>query len=121
MNDKMRTFESGATRHTDEDKFDYEGFLSPHAIRRYGEYMHSHRQQANGEISASDNWQAGIPDDQYMKSLLRHTLDAHGVHRGLPAFDTKDGSEVAMEDLLCAIVFNASGLLREILIRRNYK
>ncbi len=118
--DEVRTFASGATRHIDDDKYDYEGFLSPWVIRRYGEYMHEHRVQADGTLRDSDNWQKGIPIDEYMKSLLRHTLDTHAVHRGLPSFDMKDSSEVEIEDLLCAVIFNAYGYLHEILKRRSY-
>ena len=109
----VRAFASGATRDVDDKKYDYEGFLSPRAIRRYGEYMNKHKHQADGSIRASDNWQRGIPIPVYMKSLLRHTLDAHAIHRGLRTFDTKDGSEVGIEDTLCAILFNAFGYLHE--------
>ena len=117
----VRTFASGATRHTDDKKHDYEGFLSPWAIRRYGEYMHAHRVQADGELRDSDNWQKGIPRDQYMKSLLRHSIDVWSIFRGLFTFDKKDDSKVGIEDALCGVIFNASGLLHEILRKRDYK
>lgn len=119
--DNIRTFSSGATRHTDDKKYDYEGFLSPWALRRYGEYMHDHRIQADGTKRDSDNWQKGIPRDQYMKSFYRHALDAWSIHRGLATFDTKNGSEINIEDALCGALFNAFGLLHEILRRRDYK
>ena len=109
----VRTFSSGATRHADDKKYDYEGFLSPWAIRRYGEYMHAHRVQADGTKRDSDNWQKGIPIDQYMKSLLRHVFDVHSIHRGLKTFDTKDGEEIGIEDALCGVIFNAFGFLHE--------
>jgi len=57
----MRTFGGGATRNSDQGKPDYEGFLSPLVIIRYGEYMTRHRVQADGNIRDSDNWQKGIP------------------------------------------------------------
>ncbi len=117
----VRTFASGATRHTDDKKHDYEGFLSPWAIRRYGEYMHAHRVQVDGVLRDSDNWQKGIPRDQYMKSLLRHAIDVWSIFRGLFTFDKKDDSEVGIEDALCGVIFNASGLLHEILRKRDYK
>lgn len=113
LNDPVRTFNTGATRDADDEKIDFEGFLSPWAIRRYGEYMHSHKIQADGKIRDSDNWQKGIPIDQYMKSLLRHTLDAHAIHRGLATFDTKDDHEIDIEEALCAVIFNAMGFLHE--------
>lgn len=113
----MRTFPSGATRDADDKKHDFEGFLSPWAIRRYGAYMHSHRIQADGKMRDSDNWQkgSGIPLEVYVKSLLRHTFDVWSIHRGLSTFDTKDGHEVDIEDALCAILFNAFGALHEYL------
>ncbi|KKN49451.1 hypothetical protein LCGC14_0642880 [marine sediment metagenome] len=113
MSDKMRTFDSGATRNVDDEKIDYEGFLSPWVIRRYGNYMHSHRIQADGKVRDSDNWQRGLPPDVYIKSLLRHALDAWSIRRGLRTFDTKDGHEVDIEEALCGIIFNASGYLHE--------
>jgi len=64
----MRQFDSGATRSNDDNKPDYEGFLSPLVIRRFGEYMVKHQIQEDGKKRASDNWQKGIPKDQYIKS-----------------------------------------------------
>ena len=115
---KMKTFASGATRHVDDRKVDYEGHLSPWALRRYGEYMNSHRVDADGNQRDSDNWQKGIPLDAYMKSLLRHTFDAWWIRRGLPVFDTKDDHQVDIEEALCGIIFNAMGYLHEHL-RKN--
>ena len=45
---KTRQFSTGATRDTDEGKYDYEGFFSPLVLERYGEYMNKHRQQSAG-------------------------------------------------------------------------
>lgn len=106
----MRTFETGATRDTDTDKIDPEGFLSPLVIERFCRYMHKHRIQADGTLRASDNWVKGIPRDAYMKSLWRHLLDLWLEHRGHPS---RDG----IEDALCAILFNAQGYLLEVLCR----
>jgi hypothetical protein len=103
----MRNFESGATRDSEEDKLDYEGFLSPLVLRRYAQYMHTHRKQADGSLRDSDNWQKGIPPKVYMKSLIRHTFDLWHLRRNLPA-DQDD-----FENLLCAIMFNSMGLLYE--------
>ena len=102
----MRTFESGATRDSDETKLDYEGFLSPLVIDRYAQYMHKHRKQADGKLRASDNWQQGIPMSAYMKSMWRHFLDVWRQWRGLKGEDT-------FEESLCALIFNASGMLHE--------
>jgi hypothetical protein len=102
----MRTFDSGATRDSDQSKHDYEGYLSPLALRRFGEYMTKHRVQADGNIRASDNWQKGIPQDAYIKSLFRHFIALWTMHRGY-------GAEEDMEEALCAIIFNAQGYLHE--------
>ena len=111
----MRTFDSGATRDTDTPKYDYEGFLSPIVLERFATYMHEHRRQADGELRASDNWQKGIPQEVYMKSLLRHVFDLWTHHR-FPYADSPQGRK-AMEDALCAILFNTMGYLFERLIR----
>ena len=101
----MRKFETGATRDSDENKLDYEGFLSPLAIKAFGEYMHKNRFQADGVIRDSDNWQKGIPVDAYMKSMWRHFFAVWESHRqGKPN----------KEDL-CALYFNVQGMLHELI------
>jgi hypothetical protein len=110
----LRTFDTGATRDSETDKLDYEGFLSPVVLHRYAEYMHTHRIQADGSLRDSDNWQKGIPLAAYMKSLWRHVMDVWGHHRGLgPARSVTDTSLI--EDALCAVIFNASGYLHELI------
>lgn len=102
----MREFTTGATRDTDEDKLDFEGFLSPEVIQRFAEYMHKHRKQADGKLRASDNWQKGIPVEAYMKSLWRHFQTVWlAYRRGAPL----------PEEELCAMKFNVNGLLLETL------
>jgi hypothetical protein len=107
----MREFETGATRDTDEGKLDYEGFLSPLVLKRYAEYMHKHRIQADGKLRASDNWQKGIPVSAYMKSLWRHFFDVWALHRHQDWVST----EMSQEDALCAMLFNVMGMLHETL------
>lgn len=104
----MRQFETGATRDTDENKLDYEGFLSPLVLQRYAEYMSKHRKQADGQLRAADNWQKGIPKEAYIKSGFRHFMDWWKEHRGI---STQDG----LEEALCALIFNATGYLFEII------
>lgn len=101
----MRTFESGATRDDDAGKLDYEGFLSPLVLRRYAEYLHQHRIQADGNLRDSDNWQRGIPVSVYMKSAWRHFLAWWTAHRGMRT------DEPEIEDSICALIFNAAGYL----------
>lgn len=106
----MRQFETGATRDTDEGKFDYEGFYSPLVVRRFAEYMDKHRVQADGNLRDSDNWQKGMPQDAYMKSGWRHFMDWWLHHRGLGRLASE-----ALEDALCALLFNVQGYLYEVL------
>jgi len=113
-NGKIRTFESGATRDTDENKYDYEGFFSPLVVERFGRYMNKHRKQSDGKLRDSDNWQKGIPRAQYVKSLWRHLVALWTLHRGYPCADEK-GAPVDIEDAICAIIFNAMGYLHEYL------
>lgn len=101
----MREFETGATRDSEENKFDYEGFLSPAVLETFGDYMHTHRKQADGKLRDSDNWQKGIPLTAYMKSMWRHFMDLWKAHRGLPAPPKKES--------LCALLFNVMGYLHE--------
>ncbi len=108
----MRTFETGATRNDDKDRLDYDGFLSPLVLKRYAQYMHKHRVQADGKLRDSDNWQKGIPKEQYRKSKWRHFMDIWTILRG---WATKSDEGEGIEDLLCADLFNTSGLLHEIL------
>jgi hypothetical protein len=107
---RMREFETGATRNNDATEPDYEGFMSPLVVHRFGEYMNKHRVQSDGQIRDSDNWQRGIPQRAYMKSLWRHVVDVwlHERRFGDRARDNE-------EEALCAILFNASGKLHEIL------
>jgi hypothetical protein len=114
MAGEARVFESGATRDTDNGKFDYEGFLSPLVIERYGEYMHSHRTQSDGNLRDSDNWQKGIPFKVYMKSAWRHFFDWWKCHRQFQKLPT--GYNVSfLEESLCALLFNTMGYLHELL------
>lgn len=109
----VRHFSTGATRSAEGDKYDYEGFLSPLALERFGAYMHSHRRQADGTLRDSDNWQKGIPVPQYLKSMWRHLVSTwkhFRLHWGTPA-----GLGPDIENDLCAVIFNAQGMLHEIL------
>ena len=103
----VRTFKTGATRDAEDGKLDYEGFLSPLALRRFAQYMHQHRIQPDGSLRASDNWQKGIPFDAYMKSGFRHFMDWWTLHRAW--------NDEGLEDALCGVIFNAQGYLHEVL------
>jgi len=106
----MRTFTTGATRSNIEGKLSYMRALSPAVLRRYVTYLAKHRKQADGQIRAFDNWKNGIPQDTYLDGLLRHTWDAWLIYQGhKPSDESYD-----LPDLLCAIIFNASGWLFEL-------
>lgn len=105
---QTRQFSTGATRNTDTDKLDYEGFLSPIVLQRFAIYMHKHRKQSDGQLRNSDNWQKGIPLAEYIKSGWRHFVDWWLEHRG-------HKSREGVQDALCGLIFNACGYLYEIL------
>lgn len=117
----MREFATGATRDNDDTKPDYEGFLSPLVIERFGAYMTKHRQQADGKMRDSDNWQKGIPTAAYMKSAWRHFIDLWWNHRyrmTVPADKVTSKDDGVLEEALCAILFNVQGYLHEHLKRK---
>ena len=99
----MRVFASGATRNDDSEKYDYEGFLSPLVLEAFAAYMHQHRKQADGNLRSSDNWQKGMPPEQYMKSLIRHVMSAWKAHRS---------GTFSMDDWM-GILFNTQGYVLE--------
>ena len=111
-----RQFNTGATRDSENGKYDYEGFLSPLVIKTYARYMNKHRVQSDGQIRDADNWQKGMPLDAYMKSGYRHFMDWWLCHRDF----TGEASE-SLEDALCALIFNASGYLHELLKADGFK
>ena len=109
-----REFDSGATRDTENGKPDYEGALSPIALERFAQYMLKHCNTSHGKRS-TDNWTKGIPRRQYVKSLLRHNMDVWLITRGWAAKATTQD----LGDALCAVLFNAQGLLHEVLLGRD--
>lgn len=110
----MRSFQSGATRDTGEGKLDMEGFTHPMVEKQFAKYMNMNRLQSDGQLRDSDNWQKGIPVDAYVKSLRRHHDEVWEWHRG---FNSKNGVIAA----LCGVMFNARGLLHEILKERGWQ
>ena len=107
----MRYYPGGASRDSEEGKLDFEGFDSPLVNKRYAQYMDTHRKQADGSIRGSDNWQAGIDKEAYVKSLVRHIEDLklHWDGFGDEAVDPN------LESVICACLFNLKGLLFELL------
>ena len=117
MSGKIRKFKTGATRDTNEGKYDYEGFLSPLVIERFGQYMNKHRKQSDGSLRDSDNWQKGFGDNHFavcMKSLWRHFFDLWLEHRG---YKSREG----IEDALMGILFNTMAYTYKLLKDKNDK
>jgi len=110
----IRSFSSGANRSSSEGKPDYEGFISPLVTARYGEYMHKHRALPDGTLRASDNWQKGIPKEELVKSGYRHFHDWLMHNDGYATVEP-------IEESLCALIFNASGYLVQLLQEREYR
>jgi hypothetical protein len=102
----MRNFKTGATRNDDSNELDYEGFISPIVLKKYAEYMHRHRFQADGKLRASDNWQKGLSKECYAKSMTRHFMDFWLEYRG---FESREG----MNDALMGLLFNVMGFIYE--------
>lgn len=100
----IRTFDTGATRDTDEGKHDIEAFFSPLVTKRRAEYMHIHRKQSDGTLRSGDNWQKGIPYQQSLKSLCRHIEDIKLLSRG---YEAREDIETA----ICAAMFNLESML----------
>jgi len=108
----IRTFATGATRDTNDNKLDYWRFLSWPVIERYAQYMHTHRVQADGSLRDGDNWKKGIPIECYRESLMRHHVDME--------LACERGTRLEVMELLCAMLFNTFGLLHELLkVTRN--
>lgn len=106
----VRQFDTGATRDDLASKPDYEGYLSPQVLERYGRYMLEHQTCADGSLRASDNWQLGIPKDEYIKSAFRHFMVWWWAHRNPGAL-----KDTIIEEALCALLFNTMGYLHEML------
>lgn len=138
MKEKIRKFKTGATRDTEEEKLDYEGFLSPLALHAYAKYLNKHRIQSDGTLRDSDNWQKGISIDVYMKSICRHQMDLWAIHRGYVVYKERtDKGEithilvsrkefknpgwtlVTLEDALGGLIFNSMGYLHEYIKLKN--
>lgn len=106
----IRTFDTGATRDTEVGKMDYVGFESALVSLRFAEYMDLNRKQPDGSVRGSANWKNGIPQDAYLRSLARHMKDLELHAEGFPNAARED-----VESALCAILFNARGMLFELL------
>ena len=108
-----RTFDSGATRDTDQGKLDYLKALSPIVLRRYVQYLDKHRKQSDGSYRDFDNWKKGIPEEAYISGSGRHFIDTWLLTEGYATEDNHGPVEI--EDAICAQLFNLMGRLHEML------
>ena len=113
MAEKTRKFDTGATRDTVEGKLNYVKTLSPIVMQRYVEYIGKHRTQSDGSQRDWDNWKSGIPQEIYLEGQDRHHRAVWKLLHGFSAFDNH--GPVTLEDSLCGVLFNAMGMLHEIL------
>jgi hypothetical protein len=81
----------------------------------YAGYMHKHQVQTDGKIREADNWQKGIPQDDYLESLIRHVMDVWLISKGELVADVETKEIVTICDALCGVLFNAMGMMLNIL------
>lgn len=112
---KLRIAETGAMRDTANNKLDYEAAISPLFLKRYVEYIDSHKIKPDGTIRELDNWQLlfGTPKEHRnicIKSAYRHFMDLLLEHDG---FKSRDGIEEALGGLIFNIQAYWFSLLKE--------
>jgi hypothetical protein len=112
--ESKRIFASGATRDTNKDKLAYDKGLSMQVLQAYMEYLGKHRLMKDGSLREWNNYKKGIPIETYRESLMRHTVDVVRKSYGLPLRE-----EMSLPELLCAVIFNASGYLFELLVAES--
>ena len=110
----IRTVATGANRDSDAGKLSYAKGLSSQVLQRYLEYLDQHRVMKDGSLRDWDNWKQGMPIEWYSDSLSRHVHDAIRASQGLPVPEN-----ASLEDLLCAVIFNAQGWLFELLVAKS--
>jgi len=111
---EIRKFDTGASRDSNEGKYDYEAFLSPLVIEEYAKYMHKNRKMSDGSLRDGDNWQMGFGDKHYdvcAKSAWRHFFDFWKEHRGLQ-------SREDMDSAICGLLFNLMAYYHKLLKER---
>ena len=117
MEEKMREFETGATRNNDPERVDWIKMTSLPALFEYAKYMRAHRHTADGNLREFDNWKGndkrgGMALDEVVESLVRHALDLAALNAGeIPM------RECNTKEACCAIIFNAMCYLHTILAR----
>jgi len=111
----IQTFESGATRTSEDGRLSYVRGLSPVVLRRYLQYLAKHRKQADGSMREFDNWKQGIPMRRSFDGLGRHFFTLWLLMEGLDIYD--DSGQEDIQDVLCAIMFNTMSMLYQELMQ----
>ena len=107
----IRNFDTGATRDTGEGKLLFDKFLSSTVLRQFAKFMNMNRLQSDGKLRDGDNWQKGIPQENYMESAFRHFMDWWDYHRKLSPQDR--AGDVEGIGALCGLMFNVMGWMHE--------
>lgn len=97
----IRHFKTGAVRDVETNKEDYVETISWTAFKKYAQYMTAKKQKYG-----AGNFKKGIDIESYERSLCRH-LQKYMENK-------YEGGVVEVDEShLCAIVFNAFGILHE--------
>ena len=107
----IQTFDSGATRTSEDGRLSYVRGLSSVVLRRYLQYLAKHRKQADGSMREFDNWKQGIPMRRSFDGLGRHFFTLWLLMEGLDIYD--DSGQEDIQDVLCAIMFNTMSMLHQ--------
>ncbi len=99
----IRTFDTGATRDTDEGKPRYHAYTCPLVEQKRGEYMLKHQKQGD-TIRPADNWKKRMPLEEILESLIRHVKDLELHHDGY----TDQCRESDIHEILGGIWANAT-------------
>ncbi len=105
-NKKIRTFETGASRDTNEGKIEYARHLSPEAIKAFCEYMHKHRKLPDGTLRDPDNWKKGFPKQSLVDSMFRHQMEIWLLHEKRKTKKLTDKENQDLKDALHGVWFN---------------
>ena len=108
---KIRKFESGASRDTNENKLEIARFLSPEVLERFCEYMNHHRTMRDGSLREPDNWKNLFGENH--EQVCLDSMARHFFAYWKNCYTTKDNAQ--KEEELCGIIFNAMASLYAIL------